>query len=53
MSKIFIVESNFKIILHVLKLLQKKILNVLFQNLMCIEHFEIYILKLISRKLID
>ena len=31
--------------------LHRKVLNVLFQNLMRMEHFEICILKLISRKL--
>ena len=42
--KWFIIKYIFKIIVNVLKLIQKKKLNVLLQNLTLIRHFEIFIL---------
>ena len=50
MAKKFIyheIHKILKIIIHILKLLQK-IYEVLFQNLMSMEHFQICILKLIK-----
>ena len=47
-NNLSIKESIFKIITHVLKRLQKNF-DVLLQNLMHVEHFEISILKLIKK----
>ena len=57
LEEVEVIKSIIKIIIRVLKLLQEIFFNILLQNFIRIEHFEICILKLIykliSRKLMD